>query len=158
MLKPLLYYYHIIQQLSLRMFKKIRIAVQLIILSNNHVLLIKHSYTNKYYFPGGGVKKKESLSDALKREILEELGVKINQPQLYRITEYYQNSRQDYIFLFKTTELSQKSKIEIDKFEITNYRWFSLSNINKHKSILSPATYRLLTKYKPKSKIKIQQW
>ena len=158
MLKAFLYYFNIIHQFTYKIFNKIRIAVQLIIISNNQVLLVKHTYTNKYYFPGGGVKKNESLSYAIKREILEELGIEINKFQLHQISEYYQNHRQDYIFLFKTSEISKTSNLKLDHFEIKKYRWFSLSKINKYKSVISSATYRQLINYKPKSLIKIKQW
>jgi len=116
-------------------------------------LLVKHTYANKYYFPGGGVKKGESLRQAVKREIFEELGIKIYKTKLHQIIEFYKNQRQDYVFIFKTTEISQKDKISIDDIEIKKYRWFPLSSINKYKSIISPATYRQLIKFNPNSSL-----
>lgn len=53
-----------------------RIAVRGIIINENNELLMIYSKKNgDYKFPGGGLKDFESDYDALKRELLEELGV-----------------------------------------------------------------------------------
>ena len=136
----------------------IRIDVQLIIINNKKVLLVKHRYTSQYYFPGGGVKKNESLETAVKREIFEELGIKLKKTRFYHFFEYYQDNRQDYIFLFNTDEILPKTKIKIDKFEILKYHWFSLSQITKYKKELSPATFARLQEYPLKSNSEIKSW
>lgn len=58
--------------------KKItREAVRAVILNDNKVLMIQ---TNKgdFKFPGGGIKQNESKEEALKREVEEESGYKVN--------------------------------------------------------------------------------
>ncbi len=53
---------------------KSRITVRAVILKDNEVLMIYSKKFNDYIFPGGGIKENESLEDALKRELYEELG------------------------------------------------------------------------------------
>ena len=49
----------------------------------------KKTYTSlKYEFPGGKVKKNEPLLKALKRELKEELSIKVCNPTLYFNTSY----------------------------------------------------------------------
>ena len=54
--------------------------VRAIIIVDNKLLTIKRKKEDSVYFvfPGGGVELNESISDALKRECLEELGVEVN--------------------------------------------------------------------------------
>ncbi len=56
---------------------RIRVAGLLVI--NGQVLLVKHRKGNKSYWllPGGGIKSGETIQDALKRELFEELNLHI---------------------------------------------------------------------------------
>ena len=60
--------------------KAIRIRVAAIVIEDNRILLVAHKKKNDVYWllPGGGVDFGESLKEALKREVLEELGVIMN--------------------------------------------------------------------------------
>lgn len=51
--------------------------VKALIINSKKEILLAHS-NNEYHFPGGHVEKNELLQDALKREIEEETGVKLN--------------------------------------------------------------------------------
>jgi len=68
----------------------LRNAVRAIILKENNILMVFLGKTNEYKFPGGGVEKRETNEEALKREVLEEVGcnvLKINK-KIGVITEY----------------------------------------------------------------------
>ena len=56
-----------------------RIRVAALIVIDGRVLLVRHRRGNRRYFllPGGGVEHRETLADALKREVLEEVGLDI---------------------------------------------------------------------------------
>ncbi len=49
-----------------------------IIFYANKVLLIKHKKFNKWLYPGGHIEKNETPEEALKREIFEEVGLKVS--------------------------------------------------------------------------------
>lgn len=55
-----------------------REAARAIVLKGSKILMV---YTNKgdYKFPGGGVKKKENMQEALKREVMEETGYVVSE-------------------------------------------------------------------------------
>ncbi|MFC1652000.1 NUDIX domain-containing protein [Patescibacteria group bacterium] len=52
-----------------------RPSVYALIIQNNKILLQKH--WDGYNFPGGGVELSESMEESLKREVLEETGLKV---------------------------------------------------------------------------------
>jgi len=58
-------------------------VVGAVLIDNNYILLPKRSYKlkkmpNKYEFPGGKVEENETLKEALKRELNEELSIEVN--------------------------------------------------------------------------------
>ena len=104
--------------------------------SNNEILL--SCCEDLYQFPGGHVELGETLLEAFKREIEEEMGItlkEINEPYLHIIncTRNYRNTgknRQNeiYYYLVKTEEEPHLEKTNFDEYEsLGNY------NVNKIK-------------------------
>lgn len=86
------------------MFKK---RVRAIIMQGGNLITLKRVKENETYwvFPGGGVEEGESLDEALKREIMEELGVEIEIGDL--VFEYhFKTDHQDddeYFYICRIT-------------------------------------------------------
>jgi mutator protein MutT len=68
-------------------------AVTALIFRNNEILLVKRAINpskNKWDFPGGFVDLNENYEDAIKREMMEELGIKLKNIKYFNsITERY---------------------------------------------------------------------
>jgi 8-oxo-dGTP pyrophosphatase MutT (NUDIX family) len=67
-----------------------RNAVRAIIIKDNKILMAHLEKTDEYKFPGGGKEENETMEDALKREVLEEVGynVKKIKERIGTITEF----------------------------------------------------------------------
>ena len=84
----------------LRIFKPISIGVRIMLIREDEVLLVKHSYQDEWYFPGGGTKRKETLADAARREAFEEVGATLGSLELFGIYTNFFELRTDHIAVF----------------------------------------------------------
>jgi 8-oxo-dGTP pyrophosphatase MutT (NUDIX family) len=80
------------------------------------VLLVEHSYRHGWYLPGGGVKRREALDDALRRELREEVGVEPRaEPRLHGVYWNFAERKSDYavVFLVENWQRSPARSFEI---------------------------------------------
>lgn len=76
--------------------------------ADGRIFLVKHSYVPGWHLPGGGVEPRESLREALDRELMEEGNIEILQaPRLFAIYHNRNVSGRDHVALFVTESFSQ---------------------------------------------------
>lgn len=104
-----------------------------IILENKKILLVKrvpYPFSGYWTLPGGHVDYGETLEKAIKREIKEELGIKV---KIKKLIGVYSDPKRDpryhtvsVIYLLE----KPKGKIKLN-WESSEYKYFSLSNLPK---------------------------
>ncbi len=119
------------------------IGVRTLLIQNDQVLLVKHTYQAHWYFPGGAVKRGESLVEAARREAYEEAGVTMT-GGLHLLGMYWSffEGKSDHIAVFVGTEFTVGKRP--DRWEIADCRSFSVHALP---SDLSPACARRLDEY-----------
>ena len=101
-------------------------GVKCIIKHQDKILFVKIGYAHKgWTLPGGGVGRKETWEQAVRREVLEEVGISVNE-----VTEVGQftNNKEYKVDTVKCflAEVSDE-KYKIDNFEIVEGKWCKLN-------------------------------
>ena len=60
-------------------FRPIRMGVRVMMLEEDKVWLIHHTYLSGWFLPGGGLKRNETLEQAARREACEETGAELKE-------------------------------------------------------------------------------
>lgn len=135
---------------------KTHIGAYGIIINNNKIVLIKKArggYKGKLDLPGGGIEHTELPEDALKREIMEEAGIQINNYELLDVVatniiwEMEPNLWEDlhHIGILYIVKTNEKNLKEIsDGLDSNGAKWFNINNLKKEN--LSPFTKLALRK------------
>lgn len=103
-------------------------VVDLIIIKNNKILLFKRLENNKlfWHIPGGKCWKNETFENTIKRELKEELNVKIKKLNYFK----------SYNLIFKKLDIESRAiyfygeitgKIKLNR-ELLDYEWFELND------------------------------
>lgn len=73
----------------------------LVLDDQRRVLLVRHTYVHGFYLPGGGVESRETLVDALGRELHEEANVLLDEPpELFGMYFNRRFSARDHVALY----------------------------------------------------------
>lgn len=73
--------------------------------AEGRILLIRHTYMDGWFFPGGGVESGEVAAHALAREMAEEGGVALAAPpELFGVYSNAPGFRNDHVLLYRITD------------------------------------------------------
>lgn len=106
----------------------------------HRVLLIRHSYIGGWHLPGGGVDRGETLEQAMRREVREEVGLTVEAPaRLLGLYARFRHGANDHVGVFVVEDWA--GAVAVDGFEILEADFFALDALP---SDTSPATRRRL--------------
>ncbi|PJA94895.1 ADP-ribose pyrophosphatase [Candidatus Jorgensenbacteria bacterium CG_4_9_14_3_um_filter_38_10] len=138
------------------MNKKIEVLVRAIIQKKGKILICKkigkdYRGKNYYFFPGGHLDFGESAKEALKRELMEELGLKIKKSSFIGISEHlFVEDAKKYheinlIFSVLTDKINTTSKEDHLQFFL-----FDKKQLSKEKVLPTALTQSILKWFKDK--------
>jgi ADP-ribose pyrophosphatase YjhB (NUDIX family) len=106
--------------------KPITVGVRILAIQGDKVLLVRHTYQDAWFFPGGGVKSGESLEDAIRREAEEEAGMTFKQVKLFGVYTNFFEGKNDHIIVFLTKDFTVNGKKD---HEIEKVQFFPLEQL-----------------------------
>lgn len=120
------------------LFRPVRMGVRVLMAQGDEVWLVRHTYLDGWFLPGGGVERQETLEKAARREAREEIGAELNDICLLGVFTNFIQWKTDHTTVFLCKDFTITGKPD---GEIAEARLFSLSNLPKdtfssHRSLL----------------------
>lgn len=96
------------------------------LIDNEMIWLVQHSYQPGWFLPGGGVKRNEALETAVRREAKEELGADLGDVHMFGVYSNTSQYKNDHVAVFYCHDF----KIgQTDKAEIRAVQQFPLKQL-----------------------------
>lgn len=119
-------------RLHVRLFRPLTLGVRAIILDDEgRVLLVRHSYVDGWYLPGGGVERGETALSAVTREIDEEAGILLKAGERLQQLGLFANFREfksDHVVLYLVRPMQYDSVVRTS-FEIAEYGFYAIEDL-----------------------------
>jgi len=140
---PFMNYLWKLKNIIYSLLKKKTIGARALVIEEEKVLLVKHTYLPSWYMIGGGVDPGKSPIQAVRRELIEEAGIEcIGKPTLFGIYHSTSEGRDDYIAIYIVSDFKQK---EANSTEIEELKWHSLNELPDN---ISLGTLKRIKEYK----------
>ena len=107
-------------------FRPIRMGVRVMMIENDKVWLVRHTYLPGWYMPGGGLNKWETLDQAARREAREETGAELGKVSFVGVFTSYAQWKTDHTAVFICKDLNFVGKSD---GEIAEVRAFPLNEL-----------------------------
>jgi ADP-ribose pyrophosphatase YjhB (NUDIX family) len=145
---------HKLRRIYWRIFEPTIVGVRALIIQDNRVMLVRHTYLKGWYLPGGKVDRGETVFTALCREVAEECSLKVKNARLCGIYSNRDQNPNDHIALFCVDDFEPIASHRFQAFEIEEAKFFDIDLLP---SDATPATRRRLDEYK-KQNFNCEYW
>jgi len=108
------------------LFRPVRMGVRVMMIRNGDVFLIRQTYRDGWFMPGGGVKRHETIEQAARREAREESGAELGEMKLIGIYTSFDEHKTDHSVLFTCEDFEFIGKSDN---EIAESGFFSAENL-----------------------------
>ena len=107
-------------------FRPVRMGVRVVMIQNDKVWLVRHTYLPGWFLPGGGLKRKETLEQAARREAFEETGAELREITLIGAYSNFKEWKTDHTIVFLCKDFNINGKTD---GEIAEVRAFPLNTL-----------------------------
>ena len=115
-----------VRRLWWRIARPITVGVRVLLVKDGTILLVKHTYQHSWYMPGGGVRRGETLEQAIRREAAEEVGARLDALQLLGAYSSFYEGKSDHVVVFSCTSFALTGETDA---EIERFRFLALDDL-----------------------------
>lgn len=83
-----------------RLLKPVTLGVRILLVRDGEVLLVRHTYMSGWYLPGGGLRRRETLEAAIRREAREEVGASFDSAWQLAAFSNFEEALSDHLVVF----------------------------------------------------------
>ena len=135
------------------LLRPIRMGVCLMMIKDEQVLLVRHTYKEGWFMPGGGLKRGETIEQAARREAREETGAELGGVKFIGIYTSFEENKTDHCSVFLCSDFKVTGKSDN---EIAEARLFQLNNLPE--DIVSGHRLRIEEYFQKKEAPKFGAW
>ncbi len=117
---------YLLHKIYLFFVRPTTIGVRVMLVQDGKVLLVRQTYLQGWFMPGGGTKPGETLEQAARREAREEVGAELNHLNLVGVYSNFGEWKNDHNVLFISKNFTWSGKHDR---EIAEARLFSLDSL-----------------------------
>ena len=132
---------HRLHRIGWAVRRPLTLGVRALLIKGDQVLLVRHTYQPLWYLPGGGVHKHETLEQALKRELAEEIGAELGMLDLLGVYSSFAEYKSDHVVIYVCSDFALRQRIGN---EIATFQMFPVEDLPPD---ISPGTRRRLEEY-----------
>jgi len=121
--------------------RPVTLGVRILLIKEGKFILVKHSYQDAWYLPGGGVKRGETLEQAIHREAAEECGAILNQIRFVGVYDNLVDYKSDHVSLFLSEDFTLNKVMDN---EIERVSAFAIQQLPEN---ISPGSRRKIEAY-----------
>ncbi|MEP6870250.1 MAG: NUDIX domain-containing protein [Anaerolineaceae bacterium] len=111
-----------------KVLQPVTLGVRVLLVRDGQVLLVRHTYRDGWFLPGGGVKRRETLEAAARREAYEEVGATFGALRLMGAYSNFVEAASDHVVVFASESFELRAN---ESAEIAECRFFPLTDLPK---------------------------
>jgi ADP-ribose pyrophosphatase YjhB (NUDIX family) len=143
---------HQVRRVWWSMARPITVGVRVFLVQECQVLLVRHTYHDAWYLPGGGVERGETLEQAIRREAKEEIGAALGELELFGVYSNFYEGKSDHVLVFVCRQFTLAGTTD---HEIERYGFF---DPRRPPDGLSPGTRRRMREYVEETSVCVDVW
>jgi 8-oxo-dGTP pyrophosphatase MutT (NUDIX family) len=136
------------------LWRPVTLGVNVLLVQDGAVLLVRPTYKNSWTLPGGGVSRGETLAQAARREVSEEVGFVLHDLQLFGMYTNLTATNSDHIAVFVAHTFTPPA-LPHQSYEIDEYRFFPLNALPPN---MGEGTRRRLEEFQQETAVAFRPW